>query len=93
MSIKKNGLGGYHIIDLDRKPIDDINGLTVPGIYEDIEGTDKPILVTGINNDGTEMKPRFVAFDVSGTDFVGYLNPTTTITIDDDDLVTIATVS
>lgn len=91
--MKQHGLGGCVIINLENVEIDSSLGATIPGIYEAIEAADKPTLLEGINNDGTEMKPRYVAFDVSGTDFVGYLNPTTTITIDDDDLVTIDTVS
>lgn len=87
-----NHKGGYLIIDLAGVEIDS-TGVKIDGIYDRIEGCDKPILLRGINNDGTEMKPRFVAFDVSGTDYVGNLNTTTVITVEDDDTVSITDIS
>lgn len=84
--------GGYQIIDLKGVEIATA-GTVIPGIYETIEGAEKPILLTGINDHTLgEMKPRFIAFDVSGTNFVGYINPGYTITVDDDDKVIIAEV-
>lgn len=85
--------GGYQIIDLKGIEIE-AAGTTIPGVYNLIEGSQVPILLTGINDETLgELKPRFVAFDVSGTDFVGYLNPGYTITVDDDDLIVIAAAS
>lgn len=81
---------GYQIIDFKGVEIKSA-GTVIPGIYEAIEGSVVPTLVTGINDETLgELKPRFVAFDVDGTDFVGYLNPGYTITVDDDDKVVIA---
>lgn len=83
---------GYQILDLKGKEIKTA-GTVIPGAYETIEGSEVPIVVTGINDETLgEIKPRYVAFDVSGTDYVGYLNPGYTITVDDDDKVVIAEV-
>lgn len=83
---------GYQIIDLKNVKIDDVSGATIPGVYDVIEASTKPTLVCGINNDGVEAKPRFIAFDVSGTDYVGLYSSGYVMTVTDEDFVTITAI-
>lgn len=85
-------VSGYEILDLENKKIDDVNGVTVKGAYDFIENSVKPILVCGINNDGVECKPRFIAFDVVSTDYVGIFSNGYVMTVTDADLVTITAI-
>lgn len=41
-----------------------------PDIYDKIEGTTKPILLSGINVGGTELHDAFVEFKASGSSFI-----------------------
>lgn len=81
--------GGYQIIDFM-----DVNltatGVTIPGIYEEIEGTHrKAILVEGITIEKVEKRNCFVDCEVSGDNFT-FTAYGKTFTIGQDDKVTIA---
>lgn len=82
-------VSGYQILDLKNIEIDSSTGATIAGVYDIIEGATKPILVCGINNDGVEAKPRFIAFDVDSTDFVGIFGDGYNMVVTSADKVTI----
>lgn len=86
--------GGYQIIDLG-----DANhtlgvGHVHEGIYDKIEGTRKPILLSGITVSGVEYHDTYIFPTVNGTSYVAVVgrNPTTNqelhINIEDTDVVT-----
>ena len=80
--------GGYQIIDLENKSLKVGVGIEYPYIYDKIEGTTKPILLSGINIVGTELHDAFVEFKASGSSFVanayGYV-----FTVADTDVLTV----
>lgn len=80
--------GGYQIIDL--KGLNFVVGTaqTVDGIYDKIEGTKKPLYVSGIQIAGVEYHDTYVDFTVSTGNFVGTIYGKK-ITITADDKVTI----
>lgn len=88
--------GGYHILSLKNiNIIPSGDSVIVPGIYESLEGNyRKPILLSGIVLSGVERSDRYVEFVMSGTSYLGYIAISDagnlTITIADDDSVTIA---
>lgn len=63
--------GGYQIIDLENRNIAVGASSTYEGIYDKIEGTRKPIYVSGIQIGGVEYHDTYIDFTVSGTNFVG----------------------
>lgn len=83
--------GGYKIIDLKNKQL--INGVSVvyEGIYDAIEGTRKPIIVSGMNIEGKEYGDIWVNFEINDTSYYfQFLNnngDTVKITISDNDSV------
>lgn len=83
--------GGYQILDLKGLKIV-TNGVTVKGAYKTIESTNKPILVTGINKNGTELKDRFVAFDSVSSKWEGKVQIGFKLQIDANDLVKIVAI-
>lgn len=97
--------GGYKIIDLKGEEIDTsgTSKINVPGVYDEIEGSyGKAILLSGLNIDGTIENDIFVRPEIVSDDFVvtlGVVASTTTgvtvstLTIDDDDDITYATVT
>lgn len=80
-------IGGYLLIDLENKKIDDESGAIIPGLYEKIEGATVPICIKGLNLDGTEMKPCFISPYVASGDYE-FVVGLATVNIDDDNLVT-----
>lgn len=87
-------IGGYQIINLN-----DVNhtletGVVHEGIYEKIEGTRKPILLSGITVAGVEYHDTYILPVVNDSSYVAVVgrNPSTNtelrITIEDDDVVT-----
>lgn len=61
---------GYTILHLQDKNFVNGVGQTVPGAYEQIEGTRKPILLEGFSYDGVERPARFTVFGNDGGTFV-----------------------
>ena len=87
-------VGGYQIIDFNGYDFTSANhSVVIDGIYEKIEGTMKPILLTGVVLDGVEQRNAFVNLEVyEGTYRImssyysgGYI---VNITISDNDVVT-----
>lgn len=79
-------IGGYQVIDLQNKNLTSGVGMQYEGLYELIEGTRKPILVSGVQLDGFEYHDAFVQVTPNGSqyefDLYGYL-----FTINDNDVV------
>lgn len=80
--------GGYQIIDLKNKQLTIGTGMVYNGVYELIEGTSKPILLSGINIAGKEYHDTFIDLTVSGSSFIATVYGKK-ITITDNDVVTI----
>ena len=81
--------GGYQIIDLKDVKLTLGTGVTFKGVYNQIKGTRKAILVSGLNIAGTEYHDTFVDFTVSSTTYTGTIYGKT-ITVTNEDLVTVA---
>ena len=87
-------VGGYQIIDLKNHNFEEGVGFTIDGIYDIIEATRKPILVSGVKFEGVELQDQFVMAKVIGSSYklayqfdeVTYLQ----ILIEDTDVVTVA---
>lgn len=58
--------GGYQIINLDGVDLRTDIGMQYEGLYEKIEGTRKPIIISGISIDGTEYHDAYVTPKVIG---------------------------
>lgn len=89
--------GGYKIIDLNNYPHSNGVGVVHVGIYEAIEGTRKPILLSGLNVDGIEFHDVFVIPTVDGSSYFFNITQTSTYNVsavvEDTDVVTINLVS
>lgn len=86
--------GGYKIIDLKGKPLTPNVGMVYEGIYESIEETRKPILLTGlailIDGNIMEYKDTYVLFYLLEGQYIAtLLIEGITITVTDNDIVTI----
>lgn len=62
--------GGYRILNLLSKDLTVNVGMVYDGVYEVIEGTRKPILLSGLVVDGKEYHDVFLDFKAVGTTFV-----------------------
>lgn len=86
--------GGYQIINLDGHNHTSGVGTIHEGIYDRIEATKKPILLSGIVVNATEYHDTYIFPCVNGTSYVAVVgeNPTTNerivINIEDNDVVT-----
>lgn len=58
--------GGYQIIDLENRDLRNNIGMQYEGVYDKIEGTRKPILISGLQVMGVEYHDMFVFPWVSG---------------------------
>ena len=89
--------GGYQIINLENHPATSGVGFIVEGIHSKIEGTRKPILLSGITVDDVEYHDTYIFPCVNDTNYVAVVgrNPTTNveyhINIQDNDMVTFTT--
>lgn len=87
--------GGYQIIDLENKGFDpeDPKSFVIKGVYDKIEGTRKPIMITNLVFADFEIRNQFV--DMYLVDSVYYCTVRQSsgvilkISINDDDLVTV----
>ena len=80
-------LGGYKIIDFEGYTFTLSTAKAVPGIYERIKETQKPLLICGLKVGATEYKPTF-GEATGGSPYAIKLS-TITIKIATDDKVTI----
>lgn len=94
--MNKNYTAGFLNINLEDKAITvgSQTAVTVPGVYEAIEGNyRRPVIVHGLKIGSSERPAQIVNFKVSSTDFVGTLSVEATATgcdiytlkVDDDD--------
>lgn len=82
-------LGGYQIIDLKNTPLNS-TAVVIEGVYAKIEGTRKPLLLSGININGTEYHDAFVTAKVNASNYeIAVYGETITITSDDNITCTI----
>ena len=86
--------GGYKIIDLKNKELTSGVGMVFEGIYDAIEETTKPIILPGLNVNGTEYPDRFLEIYKNGSnyeiDYAVTSGESVYITITDTDVVTAA---
>lgn len=80
--------GGYQILDLKDVQVEENVASTIKGIYGTIEGTRKPIYVSGLNVGGLEIRDAYVDFLTSSADYVGLMGAYT-LTIKADDTLTV----
>jgi hypothetical protein len=86
--------GGYQIINLDGHNHTSGVGVVHEGIYDRIESTSKPILLSGIVVNDVEYHDAYIFPCVNGSNYVAVVgeNPTTNariiINIEDTDVVT-----
>ena len=80
--------GGYQILDLKNKNITTGVGMVFDGIYDTIEGTQKAVLVSGLQLDETEYKDTYIQLHVEGSSYLGTIYGKN-INIQDTDVVTI----
>lgn len=86
-------IGGYQIIDLENRQFTLDVGQQFKGLYEKIEGTRKPILLSGINFAGQELHDTFILFTPMGSNFVGIIpngDMYMVVTVSDLDVVTVS---
>lgn len=81
--------GGYQTIDFGDINITSENSVTIPGIYESIEGTRKSLLIEGVTLEGVEKRSVFVECE-SGDGNCTFSAYGKTFTVTPDDKVTIA---
>lgn len=79
--------GGYKIIDLQNKNITTESSITIDGIYDSIESTQKPILVENIIIDEVDKKSLFVEVDVNENSNYVFTAYNYTFTITDEDTI------
>lgn len=82
-------IGGYQIIDLKNTPLN-TTAVVIEGVYAKIEGTKKPLLLSGININGTEYHDAFVSAKVNDSNYeIVVYGKTITITSEDNVTCTI----
>lgn len=84
--------GGYQIVDLGGKSFTLGTGRVVDGVYDKIEGTRKPIYVSGIVIVDVEYHDTYVDFTVNQSNFEGTIYGKK-IVIQNNDVVTISAIS
>lgn len=87
-------VGGYQIIDLKNHNFVDNVDFTIEGIYNKIESTRKPILISGFQYEGKEMHNQFCSCVVNGSNYdITYHKSSGDIwigiTVQDNDVITV----
>ena len=86
--------GGYKLIDLKDSKLTVGEGVTVKGIYSSIKNSyNKTLILTGINIGGAERNDIFIDFSFNSGNYVANISATEKITITNEDLVTVVTIS
>lgn len=87
-------MDGYKIIDFKGIEIK-TDGVTVPGVYNAIDESNKPLIASNINLGGAIMKPFAMGFIQLGTGEYSFaitsVNGVGNISISEDDTVTLIT--
>lgn len=63
--------GGYKIIDLHKIPITTGTAVTIEGIYKQVSGTTKSIMISGALVDGIEIDDFYILFENAGEHYIG----------------------
>lgn len=63
--------GGYKIIDLHKIPIITGTAVTIEGIYNQVKGTSKSIMISGAVVDGIEIDDFYILFENAGEHYIG----------------------
>ena len=84
--------GGYQIIDFKSKNFTLGTGMFFKGVYSLIEGTTKPIYVTGISIEGVEYRDTYLDLTVNMDSYEGIIYGKK-IKISDIDVVTISNIT
>lgn len=87
--------GGYQIVDFKEKALTVGTEATIDGVYESIEKcAGKPTVVRGLKYGGTVKSGFYALFVLSSTSYVATVTDLgVTITVADDDGVTVANIS
>lgn len=87
--------GGYQIVDFKGEALTVGTEKTIGGVYESIaKRAGKPTVVRGLNYGGTEKSGFYTLFVLSSTSYVATVTELgITITVADDDGVTVAAIS
>lgn len=80
--------GGYQIIDLENKYLNLNVGMVYEGLYEQIENTTKPILISGLAIEDTSYSDLYSYPTVDGSDYVFVINENIKLRISDLNVVT-----
>lgn len=80
--------GGYQIIDLENKNLTIGVGMVYEGIYEQIESTTKPILISGLVISHIEYNDLYSYPKVVGHEFEFIITDGYKLTVNDFDVVT-----
>lgn len=86
-------VGGYQIIDLENRNLEPDVGVVFNGIYELLEGTRKPILLSGLQFNGFELHDifcDFVPIDGVYVSTVTVGGQTASLTVTAEDVVTLS---
>lgn len=97
MSIK----GGYKIINFNNVPVTTGTPITLKGVYNNIENTNKAFLISGLILDNIEFDDMFIEFVIQSNNFVGVFIDTinsnsikyNVITITNSDEITISNIT
>ena len=81
--------GGYQIIDLKNKNFTLGTGMVVEGAYKKIDGTNKPIYLSGISIAGVEYHDCYVNIVVNQTNFEALVYGIYKMVIQNNDTITI----
>ena len=84
--------GGYQIIDFQSKNFTLGTGMVFKGVYSLIEGTTKPIYVSGISIAGVKYHDTYLDLTVNNTVYEGTIYGKK-ITISNTDVVTISNIT
>lgn len=79
--------GGYKVIDLKNIPLSNF-AVNIPGIYEQIEASNKLCVVSGLYAGGVEYDDVAVLF-TGGSTFTAKITDTLTLSVKDNDNVTV----
>ena len=66
--------GGYQIIDFENRNVGSGSTQIYKGIYEILEATRSPVLITNLTLEGIELKDRFVNFFSDSGEFKAMYN-------------------
>ena len=80
--------GGYQIIDLENKYLTINVGMVYEGVYEQIENTTKPILISGLAIEDTAYSDLYSYPKVDGSDYVFIIDDNIKLRINDLNVVT-----